>query len=175
MYSFEWIEVNKTAQGRYRSSQDPDIAADHDDGQFLAALKSLVIYALIRSEYQISDRQIAQGPAAPREAAFAWGPAPRHSGAPMKRPLLTLACALGLALGACSGGTTPRGDARVGERCAHDTDCRRGLCVGGVAGAAPACTVSCATASDCPERWSCSAVTAQGVLVCQQGGATPFD
>jgi hypothetical protein len=83
------------------------------------------------------------------------------------RPVLLLALLL---LAACGG----RGDGRVGERCGRDRDCARGLCVAGVAGPEPACTISCMGDDDCLEGWSCSGVTQANVVVCARGGATPF-
>lgn len=67
-----------------------------------------------------------------------------------------------------------RGDKRFGERCYNDVECARGLCVAGARGDQPICTKSCARASDCPEGWSCSGVTADNVLVCAHGSGTPF-
>jgi hypothetical protein len=73
-------------------------------------------------------------------------------------------------LAACGG----RGERRFGEHCASDNECQRGLCVAGVNGDAPVCTVSCARGSDCPEGWSCHGVTQANVLVCASGASTPF-
>lgn len=90
----------------------------------------------------------------------------------LRRPWAPAAAvALGLAASAAGCG---RGEARLGERCEVDRDCARGLCVDGVAGQHPACTVSCAENRDCPEGWSCSAVTQANVVVCARGSATPF-
>ncbi len=73
-------------------------------------------------------------------------------------------------------GPVERGAGRVGESCERDRDCARGLCVGGVGGPPDrVCTVSCGASTDCPEGWSCTGVTQGSVLVCQRGGATPFD
>jgi len=85
---------------------------------------------------------------------------------------LLFGAALGLALAACSDGS--RGDGRVGEACQEADDCRHGLCVGGVAGDAPVCTVSCASTDECPRGWACSGLTGDNVLVCTQGAPTPF-
>lgn len=74
-----------------------------------------------------------------------------------------------------AGCAAPRGDTRFGERCAGDRECQRGLCVSGVHGDAPVCTISCARETDCPQGWSCHGVTQANVLVCAFGGATPFD
>jgi hypothetical protein len=82
-----------------------------------------------------------------------------------------LPCALAL-LAACAGG---RGDRRFGERCGDDRECARGLCVSGVAGSRPVCTVSCARDADCPRGWTCHGVTQANVLVCARGRATPID
>ncbi len=67
-----------------------------------------------------------------------------------------------------------RGDARTGAPCSRDTDCAHGLCVAGVAGQEPACTISCMESEDCPEGWTCSGVTQRNVVVCARGSATPF-
>lgn len=77
-----------------------------------------------------------------------------------------------LLLGACG---TGRGDLRHGERCRDDRQCARGLCVAGVRGDEPVCTISCAADDECPRGWSCHGVTTQNVLVCAFGGSTPFD
>lgn len=81
-----------------------------------------------------------------------------------------LACALSVSLAACGG----RGDARTGQPCRRDNDCAHGLCVAGVAGDEPTCTISCMASDDCPEGWSCTGVTQANVVVCARGGATPF-
>lgn len=73
-------------------------------------------------------------------------------------------------LAACGG----RGERRFGERCSSDNECQHGLCVGGVHGDAPVCTLSCAATSDCPSGWSCHGVTQGNVLVCAAGASTPF-
>jgi hypothetical protein len=78
-----------------------------------------------------------------------------------------------LATAGCSGGS--RGETRFGEPCADDRQCARGLCVSGVRGDAPVCTVSCASDAECPQGWSCHGVTQSNVLVCASGGSTPFD
>ena len=67
-----------------------------------------------------------------------------------------------------------RGDARTGERCAQDRDCARGLCVAGVSGEHPVCTVSCGSDDECPSGWSCTGVTQANVVVCSRRAATPF-
>jgi hypothetical protein len=82
------------------------------------------------------------------------------------RPLLALA----FFLAACGG----RGERRFGEHCASDSECQHGLCVAGVGGDGPVCTVSCGGQGDCPEGWSCHGVTQNNVLVCAQGASTPF-
>jgi len=73
------------------------------------------------------------------------------------------------------GCNTSRGELRTGDRCRDDRQCARGLCVAGVRGDAPVCTVSCAGDGECPRGWSCHGVTTQSVLVCAYGGSTPFD
>jgi len=67
-----------------------------------------------------------------------------------------------------------RGSAGFGESCDSDDACAAGLCVGGVSAEGPVCTKSCASSEECPEGWSCSAATENGVVVCRQGSATPF-
>ena len=83
---------------------------------------------------------------------------------------LPLSLALAVLVTACGG----RGERRFGEHCASDNDCQRGLCVGGVSGDAPVCTISCASSTECPTGWSCTGVTQHQVLVCAAGGNTPF-
>lgn len=83
------------------------------------------------------------------------------------RPLALLA---GLVLAACG-----RGEARHGEPCRDDRECARGLCVAGVRGDQPVCTISCASDAECPRAWSCHGVTTRNVLVCAYGSSTPFD
>ncbi|GAB5548231.1 MAG: hypothetical protein SangKO_079910 [Sandaracinaceae bacterium] len=72
----------------------------------------------------------------------------------------------------CSDGS--RGDGRTGESCQEADDCRHGLCVAGVAGDAPVCTISCASTDECPRGWACSGLTSDNVLICTQGAPTPF-
>jgi hypothetical protein len=81
---------------------------------------------------------------------------------------------LAIVLAAFGWGCGGRGEKRFGERCYNDVECARGLCVAGARGDHAICTKSCARASDCPEGWSCSGVTADNVLVCAHGSATPF-
>jgi hypothetical protein len=80
------------------------------------------------------------------------------------------AAVLAFLLVACGG----RGERRFGEQCARDNDCQRGLCVAGVSGTEPVCTISCASTTDCPHGWSCHGVTQGRVLVCASGASTPF-
>ena len=77
------------------------------------------------------------------------------------------------ALAAC-GPSRLRGAKATGDACTEDLECAHGLCVAGVAGDAAVCTVSCATAEECPHGWSCSGVTQRGVLVCSRHAPTPF-
>lgn len=74
-----------------------------------------------------------------------------------------------------AGCSSARGNTQFGERCGDDRECQRGLCVSGVRGDAPVCTVSCAGDTECPQGWSCHGVTQANVLVCSHGGSTPFD
>jgi hypothetical protein len=83
--------------------------------------------------------------------------------------------ALSLAALAALGCSSSRGDVRFGERCRDDRECQRGLCVSGVRGDAPVCTVSCGSDDECPQGWTCHGVTQAMVLVCSHGGATPLD
>jgi hypothetical protein len=94
-------------------------------------------------------------------------PAPSTTGSirPMRAALLAL-----FLLAACGG----RGERRFGEHCSSDNECQHGLCVGGVHGDAPVCTLSCGTTTDCPSGWSCHGVTQANVLVCAAGASTPF-
>ncbi len=78
---------------------------------------------------------------------------------------------LALTLTGCE--ETP-GETPFGEACEADGECASLLCVGGVAGPDGVCTRSCATNDECPEGWSCGAVTQRGVIVCRQGASTPF-
>ncbi|MDQ3033534.1 MAG: hypothetical protein M3Y87_14035 [Myxococcota bacterium] len=87
----------------------------------------------------------------------------------LSRPVLLALALLG------AGCASPRGDTQFDERCGGDRECQRGLCVGGVHGDAPVCTISCAHETECPQGWSCRGVTQDNVLVCAFGGATPFD
>lgn len=86
--------------------------------------------------------------------------------------LRPLSIVLFVASAACA---APRGDTQFGERCGDDRECQRGLCVSGVQGDAPVCTISCARDTECPQGWSCHGVTQSNVLVCASGGSTPFD
>jgi len=77
--------------------------------------------------------------------------------------LLLLSCA------ACGG------DVAVGDPCRSHEDCvDDGRCVEGVAGPAAVCTRTCSSDEGCPEGWSCSVATEEGLLVCRKGSATPF-
>ncbi len=66
------------------------------------------------------------------------------------------------------------GDVKTGDGCTSHDQCERGRCVEGVAGPAAVCTPTCGGDDECPEGWSCSVATEDGVLVCRQGTATPF-
>ena len=74
-----------------------------------------------------------------------------------------------LALG-CGG----RGDKEMGATCAGNDECADGQCVAGVDGDEGACTRTCAGDDQCPEGWTCSGATADMVLVCVHGRATPL-
>lgn len=87
-------------------------------------------------------------------------------------PRLALLALAVLGLAGCG---VARGDQGFGEPCTDDRQCRRGLCVAGVHGDAPVCTISCASDDECPRRWSCHGVTQASILVCAFGGSTPFD
>ncbi|MBO6938903.1 MAG: hypothetical protein JJ863_28300 [Deltaproteobacteria bacterium] len=80
-----------------------------------------------------------------------------------------LALALFL-IGSACGGDVPFGEpCQSHEACADD-----GRCVEGVDGPAAVCTKSCSGDDRCPEGWSCSVATEDGLLVCRRGAATPF-
>jgi len=67
------------------------------------------------------------------------------------------------------------GDVPFGEPCGDHGECADdGRCVEGVAGPEAVCTRSCSSDEGCPEGWSCSVATEDGLLVCRQGSATPF-
>ncbi len=67
------------------------------------------------------------------------------------------------------------GDKQTGDVCAGDSECAAGLCVAGVvSGDDPVCTPSCGSNEDCPEGWTCSVATQNGVVVCRHGDSTPF-
>jgi hypothetical protein len=83
----------------------------------------------------------------------------------------SLLLVLALAVAGCE--ESP-GEGALGDPCETDGDCASLLCVGGVAGPEGACTQSCATNEECPEGWSCGAVTQSGVIVCRRGASTPF-
>jgi hypothetical protein len=78
---------------------------------------------------------------------------------------------LALALSACE--ESP-GVGATGDPCTGNGDCASLLCVGGIAGPDGICTVSCAANEECPEGWSCGAVTEGNVVVCRRGASTPF-
>lgn len=71
-------------------------------------------------------------------------------------------------------GCGSRGEVRFGQPCRQDSDCQRGLCVAGVAGADAVCTISCGGRGDCPPDWACNGVTQANVVVCSRGSSTPF-
>jgi len=89
----------------------------------------------------------------------------------LRGPLPLLLLGLLLLLSGCE--ETP-GEAAIGAACEADGDCASLLCVGGIAGPEGACTRSCGESSDCPEGWSCGAVTQNNVVVCRRGASTPF-
>jgi len=131
----------------------------------IVGLPVLVAADLAGSLYAVSRPDAATAPATLGRAAARLA------------PWLALVIVLVLFVGPhlhAAGCEEERGQARVGDRCAADRDCARGLCVAGVAGSEPTCTVSCGASDDCPRGWSCSGVTAGGVLVCRRGPATPF-
>ncbi len=92
---------------------------------------------------------------------------------------MTIACPrigsllLALTLSVLGCKETP-GEGQIGDHCDKDGDCASLLCVGGVAGDDTVCTQSCGGNEECPEDWSCGAVTQAGVVVCRQGASTPF-
>src|SRR5688500_16560358 len=73
---------------------------------------------------------------------------------------------LAIALFACLAGCGSSSKA-FDEKCRQDDECSSHLCVGGVHGEEPVCTKTRA-------RRSCSGLTADNVLVCTHGSATPF-
>ncbi len=81
---------------------------------------------------------------------------------------------LGLLAALCLGGCGGARDKPIGEACAQADECEHGICVAGIAGDDAVCTRSCASSEECPRGWSCSAVTAGNVLVCQRGAGNPF-
>ncbi len=90
----------------------------------------------------------------------------------VRRGRLVVTLLFGLAAGACK--DAPRHE--FGHACLDDDDCFRGLlCVAAVQGAKKGtCTKSCGAESECPEGWSCGAVTQRGVLTCRRGSSVPF-
>ncbi|AKF06477.1 hypothetical protein DB32_003626 [Sandaracinus amylolyticus] len=119
-----------------------------------------------RSYLRRADRPISTRSLRSQDAH---GRLPRVMPAARRAFLAVLVASLAVA---CS---SARGDRRTGQRCADDRECQRGLCVAGVRGEEPVCTVSCASDGECPQGWTCHGVTQANVLVCASGGATPFD
>lgn len=67
------------------------------------------------------------------------------------------------------------GDVAFGDPCqGHDECADDGRCVEGVAGPDAVCTKTCGSDDACPDGWSCSVATEDGLLVCRRGSATPF-
>jgi hypothetical protein len=76
-----------------------------------------------------------------------------------------------LAVG-CRSGPTNLG---IADRCTESRQCRSGICLFPTKGSEDGlCTKPCTGNSDCLEGWSCTALTQDGVMVCQKGQATPF-
>lgn len=63
----------------------------------------------------------------------------------------------------------------IGARCDSDEACSSGNCVGDGSGRPfGRCTRPCAESSDCPDGWSCGAITTRGEAVCVEGDGIPL-
>lgn len=59
--------------------------------------------------------------------------------------------------------------------CTESTQCRSGICLFFSQGSEEGlCSRSCVRNADCPEGWSCTAITQKDVMVCQKGTGMPF-
>ena len=77
-----------------------------------------------------------------------------------------------LALGGCKKG--PR-DLSITQPCTESKQCQSGICLFLTQTSEDGlCTEPCTESKECPEGWSCTAITQNGVMVCQKGQATPF-
>ena len=83
----------------------------------------------------------------------------------------SLLAIIGLFVMACE--ETP-GEGVDGDPCTANSDCASMLCVAGIDGPEGVCTHTCGANTDCPEGWSCGAVTEGNVVVCRHGASTPF-
>lgn len=62
-----------------------------------------------------------------------------------------------------------------GDPCTDRAQCKSQLCLfDGPDGEEGVCGQPCEDGNDCPENWSCTGLTQNGELVCQEGPATPF-
>ena len=92
-----------------------------------------------------------------------------------RRQMLEIVVAVAVAVaGSAAVGCGSSATKTFDQPCGGDSECTSGLCVAGVHGAEPVCTKSCGNAEDCPEGWACAGMTANNVLVCTHGAATPF-
>ena len=63
----------------------------------------------------------------------------------------------------------------LAQPCTESHQCRSGICLFQTPASEDGlCTKPCISGKECPEGWSCTAVTQDGVIVCQQGNSTPF-
>jgi hypothetical protein len=66
-------------------------------------------------------------------------------------------------------------DLDVGHKCMQSRECGSGICLFPTQVSKEGrCSRPCTASTDCPEGWSCTAITQNGVMVCQEGPATPF-
>jgi len=63
----------------------------------------------------------------------------------------------------------------LAQPCTESNQCRSGICLFLTPASEDGlCTKPCTGGSECPEGWSCTAVTQEGIMVCQKGHSTPF-
>jgi len=63
----------------------------------------------------------------------------------------------------------------IGQGCQESTQCSSGICLSRTRESKDGkCSRPCGKPADCPAGWTCTALTQDGVLVCQEGSPTPF-
>lgn len=90
---------------------------------------------------------------------------------PVRRAILLVSLLSLLSLlAACS---SPSPTAGFGEACEGSAACKSGRCVSEGSTRRGTCTRTCGPQTPCPDGWSCSALTSQGVAVCARGSGVP--